>query len=103
MGFAKCSPLKDFFFTIVLAYRSKNVVQVSAPGRNPLPPSPPIFPLTAIPFKIEIFPLCNMYVKCGYANFHPLKEFSSRIIRSAYRSKNMVFPPIFPSQQFTLR
>ena len=31
--------------------------------------------------------------------FYPLKGFSSRIIRSAYRSKNVVFPPIFPSQR----
>ena len=51
-GYAKCSPLKDF--TIGLAYRSKNVVQVSTPGRKRHFPPTLFFPLTAIPFKTEI-------------------------------------------------
>ena len=56
VGMPNVPPPQKDFFTIGLAYRSKNAVRISAPGRN-LHFFRLFFPLTAIPFKIEMFPL----------------------------------------------
>ena len=84
MGYANFHHLKRFFSRIIrLAYRSKNVVWISASAF-----SSPILPSHCHTLWNRIFSFT--YVKLGYANFYPQKEFSSWIIGSAYRSKNVV-------------
>merc|ERR1711951_248919 len=79
-GYLKFHPLKGFFDTIIRsACRSQNVVLPLTRSRWE-PFFPLFFPLIAIPYKLEIFPLSML--NGAISNFTPSKDF---LIRSSVR------------------